>query len=158
MKTTRVFLDLEETIIESWGNPVLVNHQRINKFLKKLDITHVGIFSFAIWDENDKRNFDRFGIKDTIENALEVRINNVLTIPDIAKEVFWKQGMVISINEFITIWGKQRAFIDWAMMQPRFDEGDMEFILIDDVVQNLTILDRDSNGSFKITLFNVENI
>lgn len=158
MITRKVFLDLEETIIESWDNPIIMNHKKISKFLRNLDITHVGIFSFAIWNDEDKVNFERFEIKQMIEQSLQVFVGKVLTVPEMADEVFWKQGTVIEPMEFIQLWGKQRAFLDWAMMQPRFDEGEQEFILIDDVVSNVTLIDDNHGGDFRVKTININSL
>ncbi len=141
--STKVFLDLEQTVIDSWDNPLLMNVEKIRDTLDLLSVTEVGIFSFAIWNDEDKVDFEKRGIKLAIENALNVKITQILTIPQIAKEIFWKTGMQLELTEFITLWGKQRAFIDWAMVTHQKTDKDTTIVLIDDVVQNLTITDHD---------------
>jgi len=149
----KVFLDLEETIIESWSNPLLMNVGKIGNFLHTAGVEEVGIFSFAIWNEQDRIDFVKRGIKQAIEISLGVTIKEILTVPNIANEVFWKTGLRMDINEFITIWGKQRAFIDWALITQR---NEKRVILIDDVVRNIDVIDRDRN--LLIELINVEKL
>lgn len=149
----KIFLDLEETIIESWSNPLLMNVGKIGNFVHTSGVQEVGIFSFAIWNEQDKIDFEERHIKQAIEMALGVPINEILTVPDIANEVFWKTGVRMDISEFITIWGKQRAFIDWALITQR---NENRVVLIDDVVRNIDVIDRDRN--LLIELINVEKL
>lgn len=149
----KIFLDLEETIIESWQNPLLMNVQKLREWIdeRRNFIDSVGVFSFAIWNETDRTEFVVSGMQEDIERALGIKITEILTVPQICKEVFWKSGTVMSVNEFITIWGKQRAFIDWSLLT---QSGHV--VLIDDVVQNLEIIDHDR--ALRINLINVNKM
>ena len=48
------FFDLEETIIRSWNDPILINKDRVTRFIEENGIKEITIFSAAIWHENDK--------------------------------------------------------------------------------------------------------
>lgn len=128
-----------------------MNVQKIRAFIETHRPDSVGIFSFAIWDDKDHVDFGKWGIKSAIENALGIELTEILTVPQICKEVFWKQGVVMEVNEFITIWGKQRAFIDWCLLT---QQG--HAMLIDDVVQNITVIDNDRQ--LRIDTLNVNKI
>ncbi|MEM4258073.1 MAG: hypothetical protein QXL17_02840 [Candidatus Thermoplasmatota archaeon] len=58
---------------------------------------------------------------------------------------------MMEVTEFTTIWGKQRAFIDWALLTQ-----EDHVVLIDDVVQNLTVMDHDR--PLRIDLINVNKM
>jgi hypothetical protein len=153
---TKIFLDLELTIVESWTDPTLVNVDKIRATLEKFGVTEVGIFSFAIWDDGDVSDFYKRKLNTLIETALGVKISQILTIPEIAKVVFWKTGLMMDVPEFISTWGKPRAFIDWVLMGHGKECAHTNFILIDDVVQNITTHDRDRD--ITVTLINVNSI
>jgi hypothetical protein len=64
-----IFLDLEDTVIESWHSPYYTNLQKVRKWLKDNAVTEVGIFSFAIHNDADKAVFDqqmRVGLTDAL--------------------------------------------------------------------------------------------
>lgn len=44
------YFDLEETVIESWTDPILVNKTTIERFIEENGIKDVHIFSAAIWN------------------------------------------------------------------------------------------------------------
>lgn len=131
--TLKVFLDLEDTIITDWFNSELKNFHAVKTFLKEHQITNVWIFSFAIWDARDADIFDR-KMKSWLEREYEIEIDGVVTVDEMEKTILWKQGMEFTTSEFLSVWGKQRAFHDYiTLTQP---EG--EFLLIDDMVQSST--------------------
>lgn len=132
MKT--VFLDLEKTIIHSWDDPVIINEDMIRKHLQLIQPDLVGIYSFAIYDEQD-RNVFLNTIKEEIENTFHLKIEAALifTVQEIAKTVLKMQTE--DIQKFIQTYGKQRSFLEFV--KEKFPEG--EFILIDDLVENLEI-------------------
>lgn len=133
MSTLKVFLDLEDTIISNWFSPELKNFHAVKTFLKEHQITNVWIFSFAIWDARDADIFDR-KMKSWLEREYEIEIDGVVTVDEMEKTILWKQGMEFTTSEFLSVWGKQRAFHDYiTLTQP---EG--EFLLIDDMVQSST--------------------
>lgn len=148
---TLLFLDLEETVIESWHNPLLCNISKVKKFLSEFDTKDVRIFSFAVWNEDDRKEFD-FSIKGLLERTFGVNIVWCPTLAEIAKEVGVFTKCRWEPHEITTVWGKHRAFIDFCTSQ----FSDVECVLLDDVVPNLEIFNKDKN--LKIRLVNVTQL
>jgi len=132
-----LFLDLEATVIESWEVPVLVNISKITQILHKLSPRKIGIFSFAIWSDDDLHTFNRI-IRPNIERELCISISDDLIptkrsihkkIKEEGKEVFLAKDF-ISFDDFTELWSKDRAFIDWC----RASFTDKRIILLDDIV------------------------
>ena len=48
-----LFLDLEDTIIESWNDPFLINVEKIKEWLKCHSFKEIRLFSFAVHDNRD---------------------------------------------------------------------------------------------------------
>lgn len=134
-----LFLDLEETLIVSWCNPIFCNTDLIKKILLKEETNRVHIFSFAIIDETDKKLFEeRFKIK--LENHFNIEILSWVSLDEIMTEVFQFDGIMFEKFEFTTMWKKYRAFHDFC--RNKFENK--ECVLIDDTVPNsrLELLDK----------------
>lgn len=67
------YFDLEETVIESWTDPILVNKATIERFIEENGIKDVHIFSAAIWNDRDKQIFER-DLKSWIERVFSINI------------------------------------------------------------------------------------
>lgn len=144
-----VFLDLEETIIQSWYNPTLVNVSSIRTALRDVfDIESVGIFSFAIGNNTDREKFiSQF--MPMIENALEVRVDldRIVTCDEMMKNSRELHGCVFeSWADYINVVGKGGAFIDHC----RLHRVGMNTILIDDCVRNSTTIDHDTVTTIRL--------
>jgi len=72
-----LFLDLEDTIIEEWDRPFLINVDKIKSFIDNNSFTDFGIFSYAIHNQSDLALFKR-DMKPMIEKALGIKINDDL--------------------------------------------------------------------------------
>jgi hypothetical protein len=132
----QVFLDLEETVIESWDNPMLINIQKVRAFLKERHVTEVHIFSFAIHNDKDKADFERH-LKHSLQEALGVTIAPVQTLDDFCRIIRQgRGGAVWEPFELAMVWGKFRSFVDVCTMSaPR----GATCILIDDMVDDVSI-------------------
>jgi hypothetical protein len=148
---TTVWLDLEQTVISIWHDPVLINVEKIKAWLDNRDIKTINIFSFAVWNQADRDQFNA-GMRDMIEQALGRRIDTVPTCEEIKRAVFDSKGTVFDLSEFISIWQKEKAFHDYI----RLTQGPGEFILIDDTVEDVLIF-RDHTHQ-KICTFNVDRL
>lgn len=138
----KIFLDLEETIIESWDNPLLTNISKVKAFIhnqqKEKEFKVISIFSFAIWNDIDRAVFHQ-SIKDSIETALDVRVEQVISVKQIS-ELFNKvHKLHLSTTDVISILGKSNAFFEWC----KFSET-LNCCLIDDVVANEILFNKDS--------------
>lgn len=144
---TKLYLDLEGTIITSFDDARLVNVIKISDFLDAnpdIDRDDVRVFSFAIYNDKDKDKFIRF-IKPMLERALNITITEWPSILDMALKSQKLTGNRwldsdsmggMNISEYIAIVGKVNAFDDWVL----FDRNPGRFMLIDDIVPMKTVL------------------
>ena len=146
----RVFLDLEQTIIDEWSNPVLINVGKISNFLRQNNVDEIEIFSFAIWDENDVQGF--YDMKEALEDVLSVRITIAHRLENVAKIVNKHNRFQLELAETVSLWGKAKTFEDFIEATCR----DSHCILIDDVVPTKRIDNKDTGNI--IELFNVNRL
>jgi hypothetical protein len=146
MKNTQVFLDLEETVIDSWDSGLLVNSAQVRDWLAQHEIKGVDIFSFAVWNQQDQLKFDR-EFAPILRKALDVGIRNCITVQSMMEKdstltgINW-QG---DITEFICLRGKVGAFTNWCRLHHAADVC----VLIDDIVPNMDIINHDTGGVIK---------
>lgn len=127
-----VFLDLEETVINNWQESSLINSSRVRDWLSSLQVKHVDIFSFAVWDQRDQQHFWK-EIHPALSKALDISIRNCPTAEDFLKAEMSVTGVDWeSLHEFIAIRGKVDAFRSWC----RQHHAHEHCILLDDVVPN----------------------
>ena len=150
-KTFKVFLDLEETVITSWDEGLLCNASRVREFLAEQKATNFTVFSFAVWNDRDKADFERLHRR-VLERALDCTVLACPSVEDFMQADTELTGVQFdSVTDFIGIRGKVGAFTSWA----RFHElGNA--LLVDDVVPNLDVVNRDTG---EVTRFiNVKDI
>lgn len=155
-KSELFFIDLEETIIHSFSDPVLCNATRIREFLRQEGASELHIFSYAIYDDADKAIFNK-EIKASIENALWLPVVSCASVLDMVKAdedltgVKFEKGHEVS--EYIQLRGKKDGFINYVLSRG----GDFKrAVLIDDIVPDLTVSHRTKGWS--IELWNVNSI
>lgn len=154
MKThmkTHFWLDLEETIINSWDDPRLCNVSKLKKLLSENSVNQVSIFSFAIWNQKDKKEFFN-NLKEPIERALDVNISVVPTQEEILKDVVKFTGCKWELHELSSVWGKHRSFFDFC----QFNFSNAKCVLVDDAVPNMVLVNKDKNLTME--LINVTKI
>lgn len=149
----KVFLDLEGTVVDDWTNMKLVNARRVGDFLQKLKVIEVGVFSFAVWNDNDLNLF-KTDLQSRLESVLDVKVTDVPTV---------KMMMDLDRNsththfddasDFITMRGKKNAFMNWVdHMFPNTD-----CMLVDDLVPDVTVHNRLTKRSvFFVNVTNME--
>ena len=154
-KSVTCWLDLEQTIIASWDDVFLINVTTIRDFLKSRNITEVGIFSFAIYNEADKEEF-RKNVKPIIELALGVTVTTYPSVQDMIRVEKQFTGVRFDqpyeVTEYIHLRGKKDAFINYIQGICEFETA----ILIDDVVPDLTLSHRFKGWA--IELWNVDSL
>lgn len=138
----KIFLDLEDTIIHTWNDPVLCNFTQVKDFLTDNNITKVSIFSFAIWDDKDKKVFET-QLKPFLESALNVEIIEWPSVDEMIDIILTHFCIKFDRHEFITVWGKSRAFFDFCKATQIED-----CLLIDDVVTDETLTININNRKF----------
>lgn len=130
------WFDLEETLIDSWNNPILVNIGKINEYIKLNNIKKINIFSYAIYGDTDKIIFDK-RIKPTIEEFYGITVDIVLTVEDMMKAMKAECIYYESVSDFMSMNKKDWAFIKY---QKYTIKNGTCCTLIDDVVDNMTLL------------------
>jgi len=152
---TTVWIDLEQTIIASFADPVLCNVTRIRNFLKKNGVKVVHIFSYAIYNEHDQEVFVR-DMKPAIEEALGVEVMTWPTVKDMIRADFRFTGTRFDpdfeVCEYIQLRGKQQGFINYIQSRCNFKRA----VLIDDVVPDQTLVDR--RKGWQIEFYNVDRL
>ena len=135
-----LFLDLEQTLIESWYVPDFCNRDFINKIIDQEGTNKIHLFSFAIIEESDQLEFQK-RFKNPIENHFNIEILSVISVREMMNTIFKSQGAIFEKFEFITIWGKLKAFQDYCAIS--FENT--ECVLVDDIVPNTTYTLTDKN-------------
>lgn len=150
----KVWLDLEDTIINNWYDGLLINPNRIKKWLTSTyNVDEISIWSFAIYDEADKREFVSSGMKDMIEKALECRIIDFYSVDEMRVRIETYEGIKYdSRHEFMQINGKHYSFIKYCIGY----EPNTRCVLLDDVVPSWELFDHKTNTI--VHLINVVDI
>lgn len=145
MKRT-LHLDLEDTIITSWGDGVnagLLNVGKIGRYIKIFQPDEIKVFSYAVWDDNDVGEFERV-FKSRIERALDCKIvmDDFFTVKRLEEEAKRRMGYIFeSRHEAMIFFGKDYGFQWWVSKII----GEGHHTLIDDVVESkrITFKNRD---------------
>lgn len=136
-----LFLDLEETIINDWWSRKLVNVHKLRKYIRLNSISTIGIFSFAIFDDNDRKDFSD-NMHSWLEEVLEVTISDELipTVEDVVKIVSHQKRILplITARDFFDFFDKRSAFEYYCTNDYRF--ADHKCTLIDDAVKNTRLI------------------
>lgn len=159
MKFDRVFLDLEETVINNWHEQYLVNTLKVKDWLQSIEAKEVDIFSFAIYHDADKTKFVK-EMKPFLERVLEVEINTWPSVIEMAiadtKETgdYWlRDSESLGIIEYINVRGKTYGFINYVRQVYR----GQNCVLLDDVVPDMTVT-FDNEDPQTIQLVNVKKL
>ncbi len=158
----KLFIDLENTLIspvvDSWLSSEVINIEKIKDFISQHEIESVNIFSFAIWNEQERNLFKNHLLFD-IEEGLGQKILHIPTvdneiIPACCKQKKMNRENVNFIN-LTQFWSKDLAFI-LCMKEWFKNSQDLNCILLDDMVenQNMNILKNNLN----LSIFNIDEI
>ena len=135
-----VFLDLEGTVITSWGEGLLTNITKVRDALQARDTKNVRLFSFAVQNPVDQSKF-RTHFKPLLEKALDVVFLDSPSVVDFQQADSAVGGFHWDSQwEFIRVRGKADAFRSWC----KVNFPGQHNILIDDAVPNATWRDADS--------------
>jgi hypothetical protein len=147
-----LFIDLEETLIDTWDNFHLGPVNRINALLDEhfpgqrpsLDAT---VWSFAVWNDKDRDHFNKT-MRDFLGGIFGLNFVRVITCEEMIEAIVAFKGFAkgsIDMVEMSQIWGKEGSFECWV----RLNEGPGHFVLIDDVVPNRTVLLPDNSQTIQ---------
>lgn len=135
-----LFLDLEDTVIDSWWNPVLVNVEKIKRMIGEVSPQKIHIFSGAIWNEDDKQRFSA-NVQADIEKSLGIKIDSVISMADAINVSSWKTFSFSCISEALILVGKFKLFEDYCEL----NMGGHECVLLDDQCPSKTIFYNGNN-------------
>lgn len=133
---TKVFLDLEDTVIDAWESAMPINTREVRHWLLDHAVLEARIFSFAIWHAKDVDTFVKSGMKAMLERELGVRLVEWLSVEEMAAMstkhtgIFWEDR-----RDFMQLRGKHGAFFDVCKGR----EQDCKCILLDDAVPHETL-------------------
>jgi hypothetical protein len=148
----KIWLDLEETIINNWDDGLFINIIKIRKWLDKLGVDEINIWSFAIWNDKDINTFEE-QLKDNIEVIFNRRIVDYPSVEAMRAYVYgYERIHYDSQQEFMNLNGKRWSFIKYCMA---YQIG-QHSILLDDAVPNIDVYDRKTKTN--IQLYNVVDI
>jgi hypothetical protein len=155
-----LFIDLEETLIDNWDAANLGPRNKVLHLLEKhfdhtlstsrLDAT---IWSFAVWDEKDVKDFDQRMCK-WLEDHFNLSFIRIVSCKEMRDAIVKLKGfnMGLDVSEMVQLWGKDRSLEDWVKFH--LDEfADSEIVLLDDLVMNRSVHFHDAN--VKITFAKV---
>ena len=138
----KVYIDLEQTVIESWDRIKAVPKAcaQIRKFCKEYNVSEVSIFSYAIYDETDKEEFRTNGITNLIESELGVKCDPYApSIEDFQKAAERYFFHKVPRSEFFPYVKKHIMFPIWIDEVHQNNPEHSEYILFDDMVHNTII-------------------
>jgi hypothetical protein len=170
--TTRknfVFLDLEETCIDDWSTatPLVQNLEKIDWFINGKEVIippfkknqepivsppapmvnlHLGIMSWAVWDDVDKQLFLNL-MREPIEKAIKRKFDDslILSMADWADLVFECSGMRLSRHDMFDIYGKPDVLFMLMRKHPMFINSTT--FLVDDAYEHQLTLTSHVRGA-----------
>ena len=152
-----LFLDLEETLIDSIEKQQLLQGEvlKVKNFIKHHQIKEFGIFSFAIDTALEMVDLLKSRLLAVLQTELESECKSIQYTDKLRRNALICTGCNLDLFVFKTIWGKERAFIEFA---EREEENGL-WILIDDVVKTKLVTSLSSNGGTKhILVINIKDL
>ncbi len=148
------YFDLEETLINSFYNPVFCNQDKIEKFIKDNDIKEIGIFSAAIFDIRDKGYFIEY-IKEGIEKRYNIKIidNRIIMLHQVSEMFMEDLAISMDVSEMLSLYTKAGAFYHYCNFVYKKDN---HCILLDDVFDNMILINH--NKKLTVEVVNVKEI
>jgi hypothetical protein len=147
-----VWLDLEGTVINNWDDGLFIQHvSKIKDYLQDVKPTFLNIWSFAIWTQKEKEEFDYSGMKERIEQCFGLPI---IEYPSVDEMMVLCKPYEFLFNytcplEFMQINGKYFSFLKHAMSQTS-----KKMVLIDDCVPGSVI--QYTNKNVEVETLNIE--
>lgn len=133
----KVFMDLEQTIIDNWYSKRLMNVEKLNNFYRLNNVEDISIWSFAINDAEDLGHF-YCHLHETLEDVLGVHID-VTDTGDATLEVCEREQL--EFEDLCYYLNKFRTFVAYA----RHHCKGQTVVLLDDDVPNTELHFKDDN-------------
>lgn len=137
-----LLLDLEETVIPEFGNFYVPDQwgRCLRDFIKQHRFHEVRIFSWAIYHEADRTEFETVSLDISLEVGMP--FSHIYTIEEIISLVQKHCGISLADrNDFFDFYTKERAVFDLLL---HGWSRDTHFILLDDAVTEVKV---EANGS-----------
>lgn len=142
----RVFLDLEQTVIDNWDSGMLINSTAVRGFLAEHQVKQFDVFSFAVWNQPDLDTFERLHRR-ALERSLDATVQTVPTVEQMMLADTGLTGVVFeNVSDFIGLRGKPMAFVNWC----RVNHPGENCLLLDDIVPNIDVVDRDRDVTVRL--------
>lgn len=141
MSGTKIYLDLEDTVIDTFlvpYNAVVINKDKIKGFLDQHVPFELGIFSYAMYNYRQLFHLEQ-ALKKDIETALGYKV--VLPIPTIEQDIIplfrrnFSKFFFGTVNKFLRSVSKEVGFVEYVKLTGMTGT----IILIDDAVQSKVI-------------------
>ena len=102
------FIDLENTVIEDWDSfiPMPENIKMLKEIFKITEEEEIGIFSFAIFNDHDKKTFEK-QVKPLLEAELNVKSTSVVTKEELIKILSKEFHLTVTEDDFLTFLNKE---------------------------------------------------
>ncbi len=141
MQKKILFLDLEDTIIERFDDPLLMNVEKIKDWLGQHQFDEIRMFSFAIHNDRDIYIFET-QMRESIQRVLDITIHpTVFATGNHFKEIGKHFKESITHNELFEEIGKYRSFVAWCNLHFKGNHC----VLLDDAFADETQILWDSN-------------
>lgn len=158
-KQWTIFLDLEETLIESWSDRTLLlgKVNAIQRFIKtsipRLDMPKFGLMSWAVWNDTDKTEFQQ-EIQPWLEEQMRITFDQELILSMDEWTTLVRRNTVLKLaRQDLFDFGKE-SLLFWLRNATK-DFPDGEIALIDDAVEHNNVIQTNSR---KITIINVDKL
>lgn len=140
LRPALVLLDLEQTLIGSWSDPVLLPG-RIEAIARAISATpdaQMGLMSWAVYDERDMAVFHAQH-QQVLEQALghSFAPRWLLTMDQWGQELARCTGKLLPRDELFDIFGKDEVFLRLARSHPEWEAR--EVVLWDDAFPSCTL-------------------
>lgn len=137
-----LFLDLENTLVEpvteGWANVSMLALAPIKRFIANFNPDHTHVFSFAVGDSMDVRQFE-LHMRERLQSTLGIQFTRVLTVnQDILPACCRQKNLsanCVDFSDLVDFWGKPGAFKLFTQDMFQDTQG-ATVALIDDVVED----------------------
>jgi hypothetical protein len=146
-----LFLDLEETLIDSWSNTLMLPSKLklIQRMFAHL-VPTVGLMSWAVYHDADKVVFNDT-LRADLEEALGMTFSDdlVWSMDDWAKQLFAYSGKKVSRDDLFDCFSKHEVLFMLSRVHPAF--RNQEVFLVDDAVEHeLSWHSKVNNSTVKV--------
>lgn len=140
-KPSVLFFDLENTLINHWTDQQLCWTEQNRRILETCEPCRIGIFSFALWCDENIKTFIYEGMKEMVEKEYEITVN--------ADEIIHVNDMIDAYNNVNTEkshpngHNKKGYFLSWLKANKHRFKYYGSVWLVDDTIDDGSIVDTE---------------